>query len=109
MERGGTLKLVDEDETIIQPLELDREIHASGEGGLLGFILHPNDTETVFIYHTYSDGGEKNRVVEMKREGSVWSESDVIVEDIPGGTIHNGGRKDIEGRPRWCHSGRQSF
>ncbi|WP_342387748.1 PQQ-dependent sugar dehydrogenase [Salinicoccus bachuensis] len=94
-ERGGTLKRVTEDEIAVQSLKLEQETHASGEGGLLGFILHPDDPDTAFLYHTYSDGGEKNRVVEMKRDGSAWSESDVIVEDIPGGNIHNGGRVDI--------------
>lgn len=94
-ERGGSLKLVSDGEVTAQSLELDRETNASGEGGLLGFIVHPNDPQAAFLYHTYLDGGEKNRVVEMKREGSAWSESGVIVEDIPGGTIHNGGRMDI--------------
>ncbi|WP_031545389.1 PQQ-dependent sugar dehydrogenase [Salinicoccus luteus] len=94
-ERGGVLKLVTDGETTAQSLELEQETHASGEGGLLGFILHPDDPDTAFLYHTYSDGGEKNRVVEMTRDGSSWFESDVVVEDIPGANIHNGGRMDI--------------
>ncbi|MFB9860786.1 PQQ-dependent sugar dehydrogenase [Salinicoccus siamensis] len=94
-EREGGLKQITEGRVTDQPLELNIPIHASGEGGLLGFILHPDDPDTAFIYHTYFDGGEKNRVVELKREEGTWRESDVLIADIPGGRVHNGGRMEI--------------
>lgn len=93
--RDGELSLITGEGQENQPLNLSVPVAADSESGLLGFFLHPEDTSKAFMYYTYEDGGKKNRVVELTRENDGWRESDAIVEDIPGGAIHNGGRLEI--------------
>lgn len=93
--RNGGLTLVTDEGKEAQSLNLSVPVEAENEGGLLGFVLHPDDAGKAFVYYTYSDGGLKNRVVELTHEGGAWNESGVIVEDIPGGSVHNGGRLEI--------------
>ncbi|MBE4907449.1 PQQ-dependent sugar dehydrogenase [Bacillus luteolus] len=96
-ERKGTLLKVDEEtkQIIPQELSLNKKIYHIGEGGLLGFTLTP-DFETskeAYIYHTYEENNEiLNRVVLIERAGDVWVEQRSVLENIPGGRIHNGGR-----------------
>ncbi|QOR66043.1 PQQ-dependent sugar dehydrogenase [Cytobacillus suaedae] len=96
-ERKGTLLKVDEEtkQIIPQEMSLKKDIYHVGEGGLLGFTLTP-DFETskgAYIYHTYKENNEiLNRVVLIERTGNVWVEQKSVLENIPGGRIHNGGR-----------------
>ncbi|SEA07253.1 Glucose/arabinose dehydrogenase, beta-propeller fold [Thalassobacillus cyri] len=75
-----------------------KAIHQQGEGGLLGFQLRPDFSETkeAYVYHTYrQDGATKNRVIVIRLEDGQWREVDVVLEDIPGSSFHNGGRMKI--------------
>lgn len=69
------------------------EVTAIGEGGLLGVEKYLVGKNTLlFIYHTYSDrGAVYNKVLRAKFSGGL---DDVveIINRIPGGRIHNGGR-----------------
>jgi glucose/arabinose dehydrogenase len=60
----------------------------SGEGGLLGVAVSPKDLSQIFVYFT-SDSG--NRIVRYHYDGRL-SDPKVLVEGIPSGGIHNGGR-----------------
>lgn len=82
----------------VQSLEVPKKVLHSGEGGLLGFILAPDfDTsQEAFAYHTYrQDGNVFNRIIMLRLDGNTWTEREVILEGIPGGRIHNGGRIQI--------------
>ncbi len=39
-------------------LQLKKPVHQEGEGGLLGFVLHPDfkNNQEAYVYHTYKDG-----------------------------------------------------
>jgi len=66
-----------------------------GEGGLLGLALSPDfeADRLVFAYHTYRiGGGLRNRVVRLKEQNGVGTDSGVIIDGIPGASIHDGGR-----------------
>ena len=82
--RGGTVQLLSE-----------IPVTTTSEGGLLGIALSPDfaSTPDVYLYYTYQgSNGTRNRVVRM-REGSLGLGSEVVVIDgIPGGSIHDGGR-----------------
>lgn len=81
-----------------QQLKLQKEILHEGEGGFLGFTLAPDfqTSNEAFMYHTYLEDGEIfNRVILVKRNDSTWEEKSVLLEGIPGGRIHNGGRVKI--------------
>lgn len=83
---------------IMQELSVTKAVHHEGEGGLLGLVLSPNfeSTQQAYAYYTYKqDGMSKNRVVVLQKQGDTWIESNVLLEGIPGGRIHNGGRMKI--------------
>ncbi|SFM00678.1 PQQ-dependent sugar dehydrogenase [Salibacterium qingdaonense] len=95
-ERGGTIVHVNENgEKERQNIELNEPVAASGEGGLLGFELAPDfaQSQEAWVYHTYEeDQSLSNRIVSVTLENGTWQEQDVLVDGIPGGAIHNGGR-----------------
>ncbi|THE10130.1 quinoprotein glucose dehydrogenase [Bacillus timonensis] len=99
-ERIGKLSEIEEasGQVIPQQLKLQKEILDQGEGGFLGFTLAPDfqNSNEAFMYHTYmEDGNILNRVILVERNGSSWVEKLVLLEGIPGGRIHNGGRIKI--------------
>ena len=66
-----------------------------GEGGLMGLALHPEFARNPFVYamHTYeSENGPSNRVVRYIDRGTSGEFERVIIDGIPGGLNHNGGR-----------------
>lgn len=66
-----------------------------GEGGLMGFALHPDFPTQPFAYavHTYqASGGTRNRVVRMTWDGSSLGPPQELLGDIPGASIHDGSR-----------------
>ncbi|MCM3719495.1 PQQ-dependent sugar dehydrogenase [Fictibacillus phosphorivorans] len=99
-ERRGYIVKVDADSgtKTVQNIEVSKKVLHSGEGGLLGFLLAPDFTQSqeALAYHTYrEDGTVLNRIIRLKLEGNTWREIAVILENIPGGRIHNGGRIQI--------------
>lgn len=90
-ERPGTVKRIGHDE---QVFEIPGVQHR-GEGGLLGLALHPDfaDNRFVYLYLTTANGsGLVNRVERYKYEDGRFSSRQVIIENIPGAAIHDGGR-----------------
>ncbi|RFB15116.1 PQQ-dependent sugar dehydrogenase [Bacillus sp. HNG] len=99
-ERIGKLSEIEEASGKVKPqqLKLHKEILHQGEGGLLGFTLAPDfqTSNDAFMYHTYlEEDNILNRVILVERNGSTWVEKAVLLEGIPGGRIHNGGRIKI--------------
>ncbi|QWB29148.1 MULTISPECIES: PQQ-dependent sugar dehydrogenase [Exiguobacterium] len=94
-EREGTIVKGEQDDYERMRLQLKEDVLAEGEGGLLGMVLDPDfkDNKTAYVYHTYAKQGQAtNRVIAIKEEGDQWTEERVLLDDIPGATIHNGGR-----------------
>jgi glucose/arabinose dehydrogenase len=57
--------------------------------------LHPDFGANPWVYvaHTYSgDGGTRNRVVRMRYANGALGEPEVLLDGIPGSSIHNGSR-----------------
>src|SRR4030095_5421918 len=66
-----------------------------GEGGLMGLALHPAFPSPPFVYamYTTSDGsGAFNRVRRFTAHAAFADEEQVIVDRIPAGLYHDGGR-----------------
>jgi glucose/arabinose dehydrogenase len=81
-----------------QELSVTKAILHEGEGGLLGLVLAPDfeSSGKAFAYYTYKeDLVTKNRVISLQKDGEKWTETKVLLEGIPGGRIHNGGRMRI--------------
>ncbi|MFQ5951330.1 MAG: PQQ-dependent sugar dehydrogenase [Candidatus Geothermarchaeales archaeon] len=93
-ERPGRVRVAESGVLVEQPL-LIVDVAAEGEGGLLGMALHPDFSENgyVYLYHTYRDGENLwNRVQRYREDGSGLIRDAVILESIPGSSVHNGGR-----------------
>lgn len=71
-------------------------VNENGEGGLMGLTFHPDfaTNPTVFAVHTYAAAGNatRNRVVRMSWSGSSLGTPQVLVDNIPGSSVHNGAR-----------------
>ncbi|SET53460.1 Glucose/arabinose dehydrogenase, beta-propeller fold [Salinibacillus kushneri] len=90
IEINGELGLVE-----VQDVKVSEDILHEGEAGFLGFTLDPefDTTNRAYAYHSYSKNGEvMNRIVSLTLNENTWEEEDVLLEDIPGGEINNGGR-----------------
>jgi glucose/arabinose dehydrogenase len=61
----------------------------------MGLAIHPDFPKKPFIYamHTYKkEGALKNRVIRLRDNGETGTFEKIIIENIPGGRNHNGGR-----------------
>ncbi|MFZ3591650.1 PQQ-dependent sugar dehydrogenase [Bacillus sp. DJP31] len=99
-ERDGRILEIDIESGFVttQELSVTRDVHHEGEGGLLGMALALDfeTTHQAYAYYTYfQDNLIQNRVVVLQKEGDQWIETKGILEGIPGGRIHNGGRMKL--------------
>lgn len=94
-EREGTIAQIHNGEVVRQHVQLDEQVYAQSEGGLLGLALSPHfeQNKEAYVYHTYLKGSQVlNRVVLVKLVNNEWIEQQALLEEIPGAHIHNGGR-----------------
>ncbi|MYL48297.1 quinoprotein glucose dehydrogenase [Halobacillus litoralis] len=97
-ERSGNIVKIEDGEVERQRVELEEEVSTASEAGLLGFVLAPDFSESnlAYAYYTYEDGEEQfNRIVTLRLKDSVWREEDLLLDQIPSGTYHHGGRLKI--------------
>lgn len=93
-ERPGTIRTIRNGMLLERPYAKIGVEHI-GEGGLMGLALHPLFPEKPYIYIIYTYRAKKelrNRVVRLKDNGKEGVFDKVIIDNIPGGTSHNGGR-----------------
>jgi glucose/arabinose dehydrogenase len=62
-----------------------------GEAGLLGLAVSPSYDEDSLVY-AYLTTASDNRVVRMEYDGQRLGEPEVVLEGIPSGFVHDGGR-----------------
>ncbi|WP_246005990.1 PQQ-dependent sugar dehydrogenase [Georgenia muralis] len=67
-------------------------VFPGGEGGLLGVAVAPGDGDADPLVYLYLTTQRDNRVLRMRLEGDALVEDRVILEGIPRGQNHNGGR-----------------
>ncbi len=90
-ERRGTLQFIGETQTSINV----PGVSESGEGGLMGVALHPDfiNNKFIYLYFTTRTGADiTNKVVRYVLDGDILTEDMIIIDYIPGGPTHNGGR-----------------
>ncbi len=93
-ERPGRIRIIKGNRLLNEPYMLI-PVHHAGEGGLMGLAVHPEFPAKPYIYamHTYKRDGETyNRVIRLKDQGDKGVFDRVIIDNIPGGRFHNGGR-----------------
>lgn len=93
-ERPGRIRVIQDGKLLAKPVA-QLSVAGEGEGGLLGIALDPAfaANRLIYIYYTYADKDKNlwNRVVRF-REGDDPAGAEVIIDRIPGGRLHNGGR-----------------
>jgi quinoprotein glucose dehydrogenase len=94
-ERDGEIKqIIDGELQSENYLELD--INSRGEGGLMGITHHPDFPESPYIYLMYTYSGSNrnlyNRVSRFRDQGEKAVEEEILIDRIPAGNNHNGGR-----------------
>lgn len=96
-ERPGKIIKIDGNKKNEQQVDLDKEVSTAAEAGLLGFVLAPDfkDSQEAYAYYTYEDNGQFNRIVKLKLENDTWKDEEVLIDKIPSGQYHHGGRLKI--------------
>lgn len=94
-ERPGSITKVENGQQTRQRVALEKRLSDAAEAGLLGFVLAPDSTERAYAYYTYQDNGQFNRIVELQLDGNEWRETKLLLDKIPSGNIHHGGRLKI--------------
>jgi len=93
-ERAGTVSRLDPESGEVTVLLTIKDVYEEGESGLLGMALHPEFTETPFVYlaYTYFSGSIKERIVRYSYNGTGLSGPEILLDGITGGRIHIGAR-----------------
>lgn len=95
-ERPGRVRLIDSKQGLQeQPLLSIAEVAPAGEGGLLGLAVHPDFSKNrfIYLYYTYRAKGKlANKVVRYRINGKTLGDPKIILDRIPGESIHDGGR-----------------
>lgn len=88
-ERVGRVNLLEDDGTVVKVADIS--VSQVTESGLQGVAVDPNFTENRYIYLYYTHEGGLNRISRFVLDGTLGGET-VLLDNIPGGAIHNGGR-----------------
>ncbi|MFP7202175.1 sorbosone dehydrogenase family protein [Lysinibacillus halotolerans] len=97
-ERTGSIVKIENGEVERQKVELKKDLATASEAGLLGFVLAPDfqQSNLAYIYYTYEDqSGQFNRIVTVRQQGDTWQEERLLLDKIPSGAYHHGGRLEI--------------
>lgn len=94
-ERGGRIVLFDKNGKQRASSYAVVPVSTRGEGGLMGLALDPRFPDAPFVYAMLTkskDGKIINAVVRLKDIGDHGVMDKTLVDDIPAGTFHDGGR-----------------
>ncbi len=94
-ERPGTIVQIQPDKVVRQPVHLSETLSDGSEAGLLGFLLATDfeQTQEAYAYYTYTSGIETfNKIVKLRLQQNEWQETQVLLDQLPGGNYHDGGR-----------------
>lgn len=97
-ERPGTIAEIENGEVEHQSVRLEEPLSDAAEAGLLGFVLKPDFAQSseAYAYYTYDQEGEPvNRIVTLELNGDHWRETETVLDGIPSGNVHHGGRLEI--------------
>ncbi|RZK81225.1 MAG: PQQ-dependent sugar dehydrogenase [Pedobacter sp.] len=94
-ERSGKVSRVNVESGAVTLVYRVPDVVERGEGGLLGMALHPQFSTTPWVYLVYNYGDYQEKVVRYTYAGGTLTNPVVIVDQIPGGNIHNGSRLTI--------------
>lgn len=99
-ERTGRLRVIDKGGLLPDPVAVLPVVAATGnESGLMGLALDPDFAQDGYLYVAYSFKNAKdqlkNRVSRLTVQGNQAGDEKVLLDEIPGEQIHDGGRVKI--------------
>lgn len=98
-ERPGRVRVIEDNKLNPNPIiTFSYPFVSQGEGGLMGIALDPNFSQNHYMYvmYSYSEGSQiYNRVVRLFENNNSAFIDKILLDKIPGGQIHNGGRIKI--------------
>lgn len=97
-ERTGHIVKVEQGKVIRQDVKLEQTLSTASEAGLLGLVLAPDfeQSKEAYAYYTYEKGSNQfNRIVVLQLDNNSWLEERILLDEIPSGTYHHGGRVKI--------------
>lgn len=98
-ERAGAISRVNPGSGAVTRFGTVPGVTESGEGGLMGLAFHPDFATSdpwIYVAHTYSGSGAvRNKVVRKRVSGTTLGAPEVLVDNLPGSSIHNGSRLAI--------------
>ncbi|MCE2615092.1 MAG: PQQ-dependent sugar dehydrogenase, partial [Nitrosopumilus sp. (ex Thoosa mismalolli)] len=92
-ERNGNLRIIQNGE--LQDIPLLSLSVAGVEGGMLGVSVDPKYSENnfIYLYYTYNEFlSTQNKLVRYHHSEGILTEDRVLLDGIPGGPFHDGGR-----------------
>ena len=99
-ERPGTVAYIDAAGTMVrQEVNFIDSISNAAEAGFLGFVLKQDfeESQEAYGYYVYErDGQDYNKIVTLFLEEGQWQENEVLLEGIPTGNVHHGGRLELD-------------
>lgn len=93
-ERGGRVSRIDLDQGTADPVG-QIEVTQIGEGGLMGMAFHPDFATQPFVYFAHTTGSSnnlRNRLIRLRFNGTSLVNPEILLDNIPGASIHNGAR-----------------
>ena len=93
-ERPGRVRIITLGGSSELALTVD-DVYVEGEAGVLGLALDPDFAQNRFVYLHYTasiPGNAVNRIVRYREVNSRLGERVVLLDNIPAGNIHDGGR-----------------
>lgn len=96
-ERPGRLRVIENGQLREEPVA-ELPVANVGEGGLMGVVLDPDFQQNGYLYvmYTYREGqGLRNRISRLTVQDDRAGEEFVLLDNIPGGNNHDGGRLRI--------------
>ncbi|KAF0819134.1 hypothetical protein KIS4809_1977 [Bacillus sp. ZZV12-4809] len=97
-ERQGSIVEMADGRKERQKVELEKKLSTASEAGLLGFVLAPDflQSSEAYAYYTYENtSGQFNRIVTLRLQDGTWKEERLLLDNIPSGQFHHGGRLEI--------------
>ncbi|SEQ76466.1 Glucose/arabinose dehydrogenase, beta-propeller fold [Virgibacillus subterraneus] len=97
-ERIGSIVTIKRGEQTRKQVQFSKDLSNQAEAGLLGIAVPGNFSETnkAFAYYSYQEDNQYyQRVVTIKESDEQWEETSVLIDRIPGGQFHQGGRIEI--------------
>ena len=92
-ERNGNVRIIENGKLLEEPL---LSLGVGGvEGGMLGIAVDPKFEENnfIYLYYTYNEFlSTINKLVRFQFIDGVLTENKILLDGIPGGPFHDGGR-----------------